>query len=132
VSETEAHHERRSRPAGTDRVTARADHDRDCCGRGLGGERGGPAARRDDHAHPAAHEIGGQLGKSAVLAFRPAEFQRHVLTILITPSEAFANCGYLLDPLGGRAGIEEAHHRHRWLLRACRERPRGRRATERG
>jgi hypothetical protein len=29
----------------------------------------------------------------------------------------------------GRSGIHEADHRHRWLLRACRERPR-RRAAE--
>src|SRR6266404_9350085 len=39
------------------RVTTRTEHDRDRRGRGLGCERGGPAPRRDDHAHPMAYEI---------------------------------------------------------------------------
>src|SRR5262249_13144470 len=93
-------------------------------GRGLGRERASPATRYYNHAHPAAHEIGCQLGKSAVLAFRPAEFQRHALPFLITTlGETFAKCGHLLGPLGGGAEIEKPDHRHRRLLRARRERP---------
>ena len=90
-----------------------------------------PATRYGDHPHPAVHEIGCQLGKSGVLAFRPAEFQRHVLSFLITRlGEAFAKSGYLLGPLGGRAEIEKPDHRHRRLLRPRRKRPRRRRAAE--
>src|SRR5262249_16554992 len=101
-------------------------------GRGLGRERASPATRYYNHAHPAAHEIGCQLGKSAVLAFRPAEFQRHALPFLITTlGETFAKCGHLLGPLGGGAEIEKPDHRHRRLLRARGERPCSRAAEKR-
>ena len=33
-------------------------------------------------------------------------------------------------PITQATGVEEPDHRHRRLLRACRERPRGRRAAE--
>jgi hypothetical protein len=103
-------------------------------GRGLGGERGSPASGRNDHVDPAAHEIGREFRDPAVLAFRPAEFQRDVLPFLIaTLGEALANYGDLLHPLGSRACVEETDHRHRaLLLRAGRQRPRGSRAAERG
>jgi hypothetical protein len=66
------------------------------------------------------------------LALRPAEFERDVLPFLVTGlREAFANCGHLLGPLGGGAGVEEAHHRHRRLLCARRERPCRRAAKQR-
>src|SRR5262249_20875443 len=33
-------------------------------------------------------------------------------------------------PFGGRSSVEETDHRHCWLLRASRQRPRSRRAAE--
>src|SRR5262245_50127036 len=101
-----------------DWVTGRSEYDRDRRGRSLSRECAGPAARYSDHPHPAVHEVGRQFGKSAVLTFRPAEFQRHVLSFLITLlGEAFAKSGYLLATLRGRAEIEEPHHWHHRLLR---------------
>src|SRR5262249_22598911 len=68
-----------------------------------------------------------QLGKSPILPLRPAKFERDVLPFLVTGlGEAFAECSHLLCPFGGGAGVEESDHR---LLRARRERPRGRRAA---
>jgi hypothetical protein len=55
------------------------------------------------------------------LAFRPAEFQRHVVPILITAlSKTLANCGHLLDSLGGGPCIEKTDYRQRALLCARR------------
>jgi hypothetical protein len=75
------------------------------------------------HRYTSRNEIGREFPKPTVLAFRPAEFQRHVVPILITAlSKTLANCGHLLDSLGGPC-IEKTDYRQRALLRARRERP---------
>jgi hypothetical protein len=113
------------------RVATHGENDGDRGGRCLGRERRGRAARCDDHAHFAPHEIGGQFGEPPVLALRPVELERDVLVDVVAAlGEAFAESGHLRRPLGGRAGVDEADHRHRRLLRARRERPRDRRAAD--
>ena len=44
--------------------------------------------------------------------------------------ERLPKCGGETHGVGGAAWMEEPDHWHRWLLRARRERPRGRRAAE--
>src|SRR5207248_7620644 len=77
------------------------------------------------------NEIGRQLRQAIVLALRPAIFDRHILPLDITAlSEALPERSHEFGPLGGRGGVKESDHRHRRLLRARRERPRGCRAAE--
>ena len=61
----------------------------------------------------------------------PAVFERHVLALDIAGLfQALAKGAQALGDRLRRSGLEEADHRHRRLLRARRERPRGRRAAE--
>ena len=54
--------------------------DRNGGGRGFGRQRRCRAARRGDHGHPPADQIGGQVWQSIILPCRPLEFDRHILT----------------------------------------------------
>src|SRR6516165_8628957 len=59
-------------------------------------------------------------------------FDRHVLTLDITCfAEGVAERGHIVCHRIGRPEVYEPDHRHRRLLRACRERPRRRAAEER-
>jgi len=98
-------------------------------GRSLGRYR--RLAVRGNHGHLAANQIGCQCRQSIAVPFRPAVFDRHVPALDIAGfHQALAKRGQEVCILFGRPCVQEADHRHRWLLRACRERPRGRRATE--
>ena len=86
----------------------------------------------DDHAHPATDQIGRQLRQPIITAFRPAVFDRHILTLDVAFfTEALPERGQVPYPKIYRDAVENPDHRHRWLLRARRERPRHR-AAERG
>src|SRR5262249_21137137 len=114
-----------------DRITAHAEYNRNRRSRSLSRECGGGRGRRGYHAHPTANEIGRQLWQAIISAFRPAIFDRHVLALDVTGlSEALPERGHELGPFSSEGGIDEADHRHRRLLRARRERPRGRRTAE--
>src|SRR5271169_5992562 len=78
-------------------------------------------------------EIGGQGGQSIVLAFRPAVFDRQILSLDVAGlAQSLAECGHIRCKLArrGAGGAEIADHRHRLLLRTRRDRPGHRRATE--
>jgi hypothetical protein len=65
------------------------------------------------------------------LADRPAIFDRHVLALdeaafAQAPAERGQSYGII-----GRSDAKKANHRHRRLLRPCRERPRRRAAEQR-
>src|SRR5262249_4768917 len=68
-----------------------------------------------------------------VLSVGPSIFDSHVLALDIAElAEALSQCRRKMRARMGRATIEEPDHRHRRLLRARRERPCSRRATEQG
>jgi hypothetical protein len=97
----------------------------------LGRERRHRAARRGDHGHPTADQIGREYRQSVILTFCPAIFDRHVLAddvtaLAQTPTERGQEV--LAPP--GRSTVEPSDYRHRRLLRARRERPRGDHAAE--
>src|SRR5262249_35129700 len=46
-------------------------------------------------------------------------------------ADALSECGHKISSVGRRRGTEEPDDRHRWLLRARRERPRRRAAQKR-
>src|SRR5262249_45019019 len=109
---------------------ADAKHDRDRRGRRFCSERCGRAIC-DDHAHPAADQIGRQLRQPIITAFRPAVFDRHILTLDVAFfTEALPERGQIPYPKIYRDAVEKPYHRHCCLLRARCTRPRCCRAAE--
>ena len=79
--------------------------------------------RRRDYGHPAAHKIGCQCGQAAVVASRPAEFNRDVLALNVAALilQAATECP---DEVGGFVGRARAHEPdHRLLLGVGRQWP---------
>src|SRR5262245_7534983 len=78
-----------------------------------------------------ADEIIGECGQSIVLAIGPAVLDRRILALDIAGfAQAPTESGYAGGECYSRSAVEETNHWHRRLLRARRERPRGRRAAE--
>src|SRR5262249_5477334 len=72
-------------------------------------------------------------GKPAALVVPPAVFDRHVPAFDIAQfTEPFAESGHEFCDCFWWTRIKKSNHRQRRLLRARRERPRGRRAAECG
>src|SRR5262249_29656718 len=88
---------------------------------------------REDQVHIGANQFGGQFGKSLVAPLRPAVLDGDVRTLDIT--EVTQTQADSLKPRGKRrwrCHAEESDPRHlARLLRAHRERPRGRAAEQR-
>src|SRR5262249_41562046 len=79
---------------------------------------------RSDHCHLMAYQIGCEVGQSIVLVLRPAILDRHILAFDIAAfADASLECGHKMSSASRRRAAEEPNHRHRWLLRARRERP---------
>src|SRR5262249_28794465 len=107
-----------------------AEDDRDRRSRRFGRERGG-VCRRGNHAHLTADQISRQLRKPIETAFRPAVLDGHVLALdMARFGEPPVEGIHELRNQSGRLRVEHPNNRHRRLLRARRERPRGRRAAE--
>src|SRR5215475_8939124 len=86
---------------------------------------------RSDHRHLTAYQIGCEVGQSVSLVLRPAILDRHILALDVAGfAKALAECGQIACTIGRPRGAEEPDHRHRRLLRACCERPRGRGAEQ--
>src|SRR6516164_5820354 len=107
------------------RIRTNAEHDRDCRGRGLCRER-----RRDgncdDHCYLTAHQLRRHFRQSAVVPLCPTVLDRYVLPLQIAGlGQTLAEYCHPVRNRLRRSGTEITHHRHRWLLRARRERPRG-------
>src|SRR5262245_11516602 len=104
--------------------------DRDRRGCRFGRERRSGTSARDDYVDPSTNEVGRQGRQPVELALRPAVFDRHVLPLDIAGIlEALAKCAQPVRVR--RCGLEKPDHRHRRLLRARRDWPRGCRAEQR-
>jgi hypothetical protein len=78
-----------------------------------------------------ADEIIGEGGQSIVLAIGPTILDRRILALDIAGfAQAPTESGYAGGECYSRPTVEETDHRHRWLLRARRERPCRDSATE--
>ena len=85
---------------------------------------------RSDHRHLTAYQIGCEVGQSVGLVLRPAILDRHILALDVAGfTKALAEYGQIPPCTIDRPDAEEPDHRHRRLLRACRERPSCRRAA---
>src|SRR5262249_16551757 len=84
-----------------------------------------------DHGNSAANQVGRQRWQSIGSIIGPAIFDRHVLAIdKARLLQALVECAQLIPGRMNRCRVEESHHRHHWLLRARRYRPRDRRAAD--
>ena len=86
-------------------------------------------AGRDDHGHPAADQIGHQLWKPTVAAFRRPNLDRNVLAQNVTAfTKALMERGQAARRIDN---VEKPDHRHRRLLSPRSNRPRGRTTKQR-
>src|SRR6516164_70929 len=115
-----------------DRVTSYAEHDRDRRGRGLSRESSSRGAWRGNHTHLPTNEISHQLWQTIILTVGPAKFGDHVPALHKTAisKPLPERCNHLRAFAGG-CHVEKSYHRHRWLLRARRQRPRCHAAEQR-
>src|SRR5262245_27970835 len=112
------------------RVATACEDDRDRRSRRLGHHcRGGV---RSDRRHLMAYQIGCEVGQSVVLVLRPAILNRYILALDVAGvTNALPECGQKARTIGRRPrAAKKSYHRHRRLLRACRDRPRSRRAAD--
>src|SRR6516162_5234556 len=115
-----------------DRVFADAEGDRDRRRCRLGCECRSGTSGRNDYCYLPVNQFGCQLRQPLELTLSPAIFDRHVLALDIAGVlEALAECAHTVRKRVRRCTAEEPDHRHGRLLRARRERPRGRRAEQR-
>jgi hypothetical protein len=113
-----------------DRVDTGTKHDRNRRGRRLGRQRG-QAVTGDDHGDWPANQIRRQGRQAIVLTVCPTVFDGDVLTYDIAAfGQRLAEAGQHWPALRERRAAEKPDHRHRWLLCARRERPRGCAAEE--
>src|SRR5215831_18365881 len=86
---------------------------------------------RSDHRHLTAYQIGCEAGQYIVLVLRPPILDRHIVALDVAGfANALPECGQIACTISKRRAAEESNHRHRWLLRARRERPYHRCAAE--
>src|SRR5262245_7194636 len=112
------------------RVLTAGEYDRYRRGRRFGRERSDGSARRGDDSHATADEISHERGHALEAAVEPMVLDLHVLTLDVADFlEAFSKLSTNVHGAYRRTGANESNHRHRRLLCARRERPRGR-ATE--
>jgi hypothetical protein len=65
------------------------------------------------------------------LAAEPVVLDEHVLALDVAAfAEAFGECGCMARGAIERPTTDKPDHRHRWLLRPCRQRPRRRAAAK--
>src|SRR5262249_31867746 len=77
-----------------------------------------------DHGDLSANQFSRQLRQPIDLILGPAVFNRHVLALDIAGVfETLVKSAQTIHVHVRRRGVEEPNHRHRWLLRARRERP---------
>src|SRR6516162_765027 len=112
------------------RVFTDTEDDRDACCRSFGCKRG-CCANRGDHGHLSADQIGHQCRQAIVLGLQPVVLDRHVLAFDVAGFvEALAKRGHVARVGIGRPVSDKPDHGHRRLLRARRERPRSRAASQ--
>src|SRR5262249_6765529 len=117
-----------------DRVDPYPEDDRNGRSRRLGRHCRSSAAGRHNHGHLTVNQFGRKHRQSIILAFRPAIFDLDVLAFDISCLFQSLAERTQADRVSGqvrRCAAEEPDHRHRRLLRARRERPRGSAAEQR-
>src|SRR5215470_1308710 len=114
-----------------DRIATDGKHNWDCRSRRPGSDYGGVATGRCEHRDLALKEFGRERRQAIVLTIRKAINNPNILALDITrfSQSGLKSCHHVGRPTA-RTALEETDHRHRRLLRARRERPRGRSAAQ--
>src|SRR5262249_5187142 len=109
-----------------DRVAAADEHDGYGRGGSPGHAQGGNWA--DDHGHLPMRQICRECWQAIELVLRQAEFDRYVVAV-DEPRflQSMTESRHPVSSFDRRCGVKEADHRYCRLLRARRQRPRGRR-----
>src|SRR5262245_33253988 len=116
---------------GLDRITARAEDDRNRWGRLLGGERGNVATDGGEHGDLPRRQLRGQGWQVLICTARPTKLDGDVLAFYEAEViQALPERGHKVRGVLWRPAAHESDHRHSRLLRPRRERPHRRRATE--
>ena len=106
---------------------------RDRRGRRFGVNDRRSAADCNDYRDPSGDKIGRQYWQSVILTVGPTEGDVNVLAFDIARvPQSQPKCHLVRSRFARRPAAEEPNHRHRRLLRARRERPRGCRAAKQG
>src|SRR5262249_8401817 len=114
-----------------DRVFGNTEHDGNRHARRLHHGRQIIAANAYNYRRTPADQIRCQCRQPVELIFRPTVLDRDILALAKAGLfQTFAKCAQAVRESIGRSRGEKSDHRHRPLLRARRERPRGRRAAE--
>jgi hypothetical protein len=93
-------------------------------GRSFGRLCGIVACGRSNNGYAAADKVGHERRQAIELALQPVVIDHHVLALDVTGfAEAFTERNGIACGCIGRPTVDEAHHRHRRLLRTRRERP---------
>src|ERR1700757_3426759 len=88
------------------------------------------ASHRGNHGNLTPNQLTSECRQLIKLILGPAVFDCDVLALnQAAVLEALTKCAEQMRVRGGRCAVEEPDHGHR-LLRACRERPPGRRAAD--
>src|SRR5262249_41556425 len=91
------------------------------------------SAGREDHVNLAPDELGGQCRQPIIVALRPAIFDRQILSLdIVGFTQSLAECCQNRFIWSRQGAAEKAHHWHRLLLRARRQRPSRYRAADQG
>src|SRR5262245_6429940 len=118
--------------AKVNRIASRDENDWDgrrCCLSRAG--RRNSATGCNDHRHLAANQVPRQRWELIVVTQRPAKIDLHILSIEIAEfAQPALERDYDSHGIVWRSTAEEPDHRHRRLLRTCRERPSSGRAAE--
>jgi len=108
-----------------DRIVAAYEDDRDDRRCRFRRECGGRRAGEDDRRRT-LHQFGRQPRETIILPLSPAILDRRVAAIDVTCLGKAATERVDQVRVGaGQSAVQESHHRHSRLLRACRKRPRG-------
>src|SRR5262245_5430985 len=96
------------------------------------GSRRRRVAYGDDHGDPSVNQFGCERRQPIELPLRPAVYDRYILALDIAAIlQTLAKSTQTVGAYVRRCRrVEETDHRHRRLLRAGRQRPRGRRTAE--
>ena len=113
-----------------DWIPGGVEHDWNRCGRSFSRDcRRGRAC--DDHSRLAAHQLRRHCGQLIVMSLGPTVFDRNIAPLHVTGfGQTLAEYRQRRRKRPRRTGVKKTDHRHRRLLRARRERPRGCLAAE--
>src|SRR3954447_15817571 len=115
-----------------DRITSNVENDRNCLRGRFGRKHRRGRIRYRDHRDLTPNQIAQDFRKQIIAPLQPTVFNRYILPFAKASfGKASAEFGENFDRVPWRPCTQISDHRHRWLLRARHQRPRGRATKQR-